>query len=45
MIAKFETAEAFHAAIYAAVVAGLTFEANESLTGHFPYEITYTGGY
>ncbi len=45
MIAKFETAEAFDAAIAAAVMAGLTFKAIECVGGRYPYEIVYTGGY
>lgn len=42
MKAKFETPEAFHAAIAAAVMAGLTFDAYER---DGEYTIEYTGGY
>ena len=45
MTAKFETAAEFHAAITAAVIAGLTFKAYETPTDMYPYCIEYTGGY
>lgn len=45
MIAKFETAAAWHAAIAAAVHAGLTFTAYECPDELYRYQIEYTGGF
>ena len=46
MEAKFYTAAAWHAAIAAAVMAGLTFEAYEiGIANSHAWTITYTGGY
>ena len=44
MTAKFTNASDFHAAIAAAVIAGLTFEAYGD-TGNGEWTIVYTGGY
>lgn len=46
MKAKFYDAEKWHAAIAAAVMAGLTFEAWEiGMAASHAYVIEYTGGY